>query len=150
MERVRMLGNRERTRRSIDIGGGLHITPEDVLESHFRRLALQGNPQLSQEVSIQVRPNLHSAIRVVAPTLAPLTQIAEELATRIPTMQPSADFRSELHRELELAHRRQTEQRSHQAAAPRRATGPWLLAAAIAAAGLAGVALWLLGRKRVR
>lgn len=138
-------------RRSIDLGGGYRISPEDVLESHFRQIAGPPIVLRTQDVGVQVTPNLHTAIRVVAPTLAPLAQIAEELTTRMPTVQPAANFRSELHMALEEAHRVQTAQRII-AAARARSRRPRLVAlaaSAIVALGLAGAALWLL-RKRPR
>jgi hypothetical protein len=136
-------------REAIDLGGGHRMAPEDVLESHFRRI--HGPPIVlrTQDVSVQVAPNFQSAIRVVAPTLAPLTQIAEELATRFPTVQPATDFRNELQRALEEAHRLKTEKRGIPAGLPRFRRSRWVTATAttLAVLGLVGVVLWLLRRK---
>jgi hypothetical protein len=93
----------------IDLGGGRHLPAEDVLEGHFRRLA---STPASQEIQVQVTPNLNAAIRVVAPQLAPLTQIAEELATTFPSVRPTEEFRRDLQRALEMAHRQQHAQRT--------------------------------------
>jgi hypothetical protein len=161
MVRGRWFGRAQRrsARNSIDLGGGHRVAPEDLLEGHFRRLAtdwaasLTPQPALApagprtQEVRVQVAPRLDTAIRVVAPTLAPLAQIAEELAAKIPTVQPPAQFRAELHEALEQAHRRHLEQQSLSPLPAPRRTLPWLLAGLLAALGLAGVALWLLRRR---
>ncbi len=164
MERVRWFSRRP-ARRAIDLGGGRQAAPEDLLEGHFRRLAteiasglasgLAAQPTLApsaprtQEVHVQVSPRFDTAIRVVAPALAPLAQIAEELAAKIPTVQPTAQFRTELHRALEEAHRRHQEAETGPPArpAPVRSTLPWLVAGALAGMGLAGIALWLLRLK---
>ena len=94
---------------AIDLGGGRHLPAEDLLEGHFRRLA---STPASQEIQVQVTPNLNAAIRVVAPQLAPLTQIAEELATTFPCVRPTEEFRRDLQRALEMAHRQQHAQRT--------------------------------------
>lgn len=100
----------------IDLGGGRLLPAEDVLESHFRRLAEQtaAFKAGTQDVQIEVAPNLSAAIRVVAPKLAPLTEIAEELSHKIGTVAPDTQFRSELHRALEEAHRQLAAQRAAQ------------------------------------
>lgn len=101
----------------IDLGGGRTLPPEEVLESHFRRLAqmqTQGAANHTQDVRIEVAPNIKAAIRVMAPKLAPLTEIAEELAVKINSVEPEPGFRSELHRALEEAHRQMAAQRAAQ------------------------------------
>mgnify|MGYP003382275905 CR=1 FL=1 len=118
-------------RNGIDLGGGHFVKPEDVLEGHFRRLAVSSAPAAStasHEVQVQVGGNLKAAIRVMAPTLAPLTQIAEELAGKFTTVSPTPQFRSELHRALEAAHRQQIAQRSlgTQTAPPVQTAPSWL------------------------
>ena len=102
--------------RNVDLGGGRLLPAEDVLESHFRRLAERTAALQSgtQDVHIEVAPNLNAAIRVVAPKLAPLTEIAEELSYKISTVAPDMQFRSDLHRALEEAHRQLAEQRAAQ------------------------------------
>ena len=67
----------------IDLGGGRTLPAEDVLESHFRRMnEMRQGAGTAQDVRIEVAPNIKAAIRVMAPKLAPLTEIAEELATQ--------------------------------------------------------------------
>lgn len=127
---------------AIDLGGGRLVAPEDLLEGHFLRLAAQRTRP--HEVSVQVRPALKSVIQVAAPTLAPLTQLAEQVAGTLPTVQPAPDFRSQLHRALEEAHRRRLE-----SPAPSQAERDWvtLLAATLVALGAAGLVLYLLRRR---
>jgi hypothetical protein len=101
---------------SIDLGGGRLLPAEDVLESHFRRMSERTSALQSgtQDVTIEIAPNLNAAIRVVAPKLAPLTEIAEELSHKIGTVTPDTQFRTELHRALEEAHRQLAAQRAAQ------------------------------------
>lgn len=96
----------------IDLGGGRTLPAEDVLESHFRRMAAIRNQGNVEDVRIEVAPNIKAAIRVMAPKLAPLTDIAEELAVKINSVEPEPGFRSELHRALEEAHRQMAAQRA--------------------------------------
>lgn len=98
----------------IDLGGGRIMPAEDVLESHFRRIASMKNAPAAQDVRIEVAPNIKAAIRVMAPKLAPLAEIAEELAVKINSVEPEPGFRSDLHRALEEAHRQLAAQRAAQ------------------------------------
>ena len=88
----------------IDMGNGRLVSAVDVLEGHYRRLA-------TRTVTVQVQPDLQSAITVVAPELAPLTAVAADVAEALPRVQPTTQFRSELHRALERTHRQQSAQR---------------------------------------
>lgn len=88
----------------IDMGNGRLISAEDLLDGHFRRLA-------TTTVQVQVKPDLQAAITVVAPTLAPLTELASEVARAVPVAQPAPRFRQDLQRALELTHRQQAAQR---------------------------------------
>ena len=106
--------NRKAHADGIDLGGGRTLPPEDVLESHFRRIAAMRNAPAAQDVRIEVAPNIKAAIRVVAPKLAPLTEIAEELALKMNSVQPEPGFRSDLHLALEEAHRQMAAQRAAQ------------------------------------
>ncbi len=123
---------------AIDLGGGRMVAAEDLLEGHFRRL--EAEARRSQQVSVQVRPALKSVIEVAAPTLAPLTQIAEQVAAKLPTLQPAAGFRDELHRALEEAHRRRLDAPTQ----PQTTGWPALLAAALVGLGVAWLVLRLL------
>lgn len=88
----------------IDMGNGRLLSAEDVLEGHFHRLA-------TRTVHVQVKPDLQAALTVLAPKLAPLTEVAAEVAQVLPPIQPAAQFRRDLHRALELTHRQQLAQR---------------------------------------
>ncbi|CAN5711245.1 hypothetical protein BH10CHL1_BH10CHL1_08280 [soil metagenome] len=88
----------------IDLGNGNFLEAEDVLEGHFHRLA-------STTVPVQVNANLTAAITVLAPSLTPLTELAEEVAHTMPQVQPAPQFRYHLHRALEQTHRQQAAQR---------------------------------------
>lgn len=148
----------------VDLGGGRQVAAEDVLEGHFRRMARAGHTaQLAQaaqagsEVRVQLAPGLTGAIRVMAPQLAPLTEVAEELASAFPSVRPAPEFRSELHRALEVAHREHMAARA--ALAERNAaqggrrisarTWLWALAPTLAVALVAAlVAWWVWGRRK--
>lgn len=129
----------------IDLGGGRTLPAEDVLESHFRRLAQERHQPgvRAQDVRIEVAPNIKAAIRVMAPTLAPLTEIAEELALKINSVEPEPNFRSELHRALEEAHRQMAAQRAAQPQS-RWFQSPVLWAGLVAATSALTVALALI------
>lgn len=106
---------------AIDMGDGRFLTAADLLEGHYHRLA-------TQMVAVQVKPDLQSAITVVAPELAPLTAVASEVAQAMPRIQPAAHFRADLHRALELTHRQQHAQRLLGTRPPETATDlPWAL-----------------------
>lgn len=94
----------EDTGPAIDMGDGRYLTAADLLEGHYHRLA-------TQTVTVQVKPDLQSAITILAPELAPLTAVASEVAQALPRVQPAAHFRADLHRALELTHRQQHAQR---------------------------------------
>lgn len=89
----------------IDFGNGAQLGAEDVLETHFQRLAR------TRTVPIQVGDNLVGAIAVLAPQLAPLTLLAEDVAYALPPVQPASTFRTTLHHALEQTHRQHTAQR---------------------------------------
>lgn len=139
---------RKEWEKEVDLGGGRTARPEDLLEGHFQRLA--GRTSGSVEVNVQVSPSESTVLRVSAPALAPLAEIAEELASRIPTIQPASGFRHDLHRSLEEAHRRQMEARRFESTAIHaQPTRLWLwLALGILAILAAG--LWLSTRNRSR
>jgi hypothetical protein len=92
----------------IDMGDGRILGAEDVLESHFMRLARRPR---TENVPVQVGDNLVAAITVLAPKLAPLTEVAEEVAQAMPPVQPAPQFRKNLHQALERTHRQHAAQR---------------------------------------
>lgn len=132
--------------RKIDMGSGRFLTAADLLEGHYHRLARQATAQASQPphtqtVTVQVAPDLQVAIAVLAPELAPLTAVASEVAQAMPHVQPTRQFRQELHRALEQTHRQHQAQRRlgtrrHQD----ESSVAWFLISGI---GLLLVALWL-------
>ncbi len=136
----------------IDLGDGRQLRAEDVLEGHFRRLA--ASTCQSEELRVQVTPTFSAAIRVMAPQLAPLTQIAEELASTFPNVSPAPDFRRDLHQALEMAHRQHTAQRAGASLPAERAVPVkyllWLaLGATLSIGALVGVlGVWRLKNRR--
>lgn len=102
-------GRRAAPRYGIDLGNGQVMGAEDVLEGHFRRLTTRPR---SRQVAVQVGDNLLAAITVLAPDLAPLTMVAEEVAGALPQVQPAPDFRLHLHQALERTHRQHAAQRT--------------------------------------
>lgn len=92
----------------VHLGNGQFLAAEDVLEGHFHRMAAA---PVSTTVPIQVRPDLTAAITILAPGLTPLTELAEEVAHTMPLVQPTAQFRHDLHKALEQTHRQHAAQR---------------------------------------
>jgi hypothetical protein len=135
----------EDTGPAIDMGDGRFLTAADLLEGHYHRLA-------TQTVAVQVKPDLQSAITVVAPELAPLTAVASEVAQAMPRVQPAAHFRADLHRALELTHRQQHAQRVLGTRTPETESDlPWSLLILLASlvVVLAGL-LWFRQHQRSR
>ena len=94
----------------IDLGNGRVLGAEDVLEGHYRRLAKHRQPT-TRQVAVQVGDNLMVAITVLAPDLAPLTEIAEQVSGAVPRVEPERQFRENLHQALERTHRQHAAQR---------------------------------------
>ena len=86
----------------VDFGDGRAVSAADLLDGHFQRLATQPLP---------VAHELHTTIAVVAPTLTPLTDLAEEVAHTLPVAQPTPQFRDTLYKALEQTHRQHHAQR---------------------------------------
>ena len=122
------------TASGIDLGDGRVLNPEDVLEGHYRRVRGRVVP-----AAVQVNDSLVAAIGVLAPNLAPLTAVAEEVATMVPPVAPEPEFRAHLHQALEQTHRQHAAQRilgTRPVAQPRRDhRGVWLIVL-VAAIGL--------------
>lgn len=94
----------------IDLGNGRVLPPEDVLEGHYRRMTQQRSPS-TRQVAVQVGDNLTVAITVLAPDLAPLTEIAEHVSDAVPLIEPTTQFREHLHQALERTHRQHAAER---------------------------------------
>jgi hypothetical protein len=88
-----------------------------------------------------------AAITVLAPDLAPLTELAEEVAGAMPPVQPAAEFRRHLHQALERTHRQHAAQRAlgtRRPFAPEREPRPlwWLVMALAVLLVIGGVWRW--------
>ncbi len=129
----------------IDLGGGRVLGAEDVMESHYRRVRSRIYP-----VAVQVSDSLVAAIGVLAPGLAPLTEVAEQMATAVPAVTPEPEFRAHLHEALERTHRQHAAQRmlgTRRVAVRRRSPrGRWL----VALVALTGLLLVWWGNRRPR
>lgn len=130
----------------IDLGNGRVLPPEDVLEGHYRRMAQQRAPSISststRQVAVQVGDNLTVAITVLAPDLAPLTEIAEHVSDAVPLIEPTTQFREHLHQALERTHRQHAAARilgMRPAPRPQTALLHWWL---VLASVVVTVALW--------
>jgi len=87
----------------LDLGDGRTLPPEDVLDGHSVRLLARRQSNV-RTVPIQLH-DLSAAIMVMAPDLAPLADLAEEVAVAVPAVAPEAAFRRNLHEALERTHR---------------------------------------------
>ncbi|NJN81084.1 MAG: hypothetical protein HC802_01545 [Caldilineaceae bacterium] len=96
----------------VDMGNGRSLNAEDFLEGHFSRMAVSTNPDRTRHVSVQVEGDLRAAIAVLAPGLAPLAEVAEEVAMIVPNVRPGLEFRRKLHRALEQTHRQHAAQKA--------------------------------------
>jgi hypothetical protein len=129
---------------SIDLGNNRFLSAEDVLDGHFRRLS-------SRTVKVQVQNDLQTAIAVLAPGLAPLTELATEVAGVVPQVHPGAQFRQDLHRALELTHRQHSAQRKLGTHPTAPAFFVWhrLIAATIVGLALATFILYLRSKRKL-
>lgn len=89
----------------VDLGNGRFVEAEDVLESHFT------NRLDEPRLTVHVEGDLNRALTVLAPGLASLTELAEEVDQVVPRAQPAPQFRHDLHKALELTHRQHHAQR---------------------------------------
>jgi len=96
----------------IDMGDGRTLGPEDVLEGHWNRLVAQRRARDPRTVQVRVADNFSAAIMVMAPELAPLTELAEEVADVLPAVHPAPQFRRDLYAALEQTHRQHSAQRA--------------------------------------
>lgn len=89
----------------VDLGNGRFVQAEDVLESHF------SNRLDTPRLTVHVEGDLNQALTALAPGLASLTELAEEVDQLVPRAQPTPQFRQDLHKALELTHRQHHAQR---------------------------------------
>ncbi len=135
---------------TIDLGNGRVVGAEDVLESHYRRLS-RSQPPRTRQVAVQVEDNLTAAITVLAPDLAPLTKLAEEVAAAMPSVQPAPQFRRDLQAALERTHRQYAAQRAlgtRQQPQPKVRRWHWPVASWLTVFALVLLTAYLLGRRR--
>lgn len=158
LQRERVEDVRRVREQSIDFGNGATLGPEDVLETHFQRLARSRHARTAaprtrtRTVPVQVGDNLVAAIAVLAPHLAPLTELAEDVAETVAPVQPEQTFRDSLHHALEQTHRQHAAQRvlgTRKREAFTAAHKPgWIgLTAAGAVLCVAALGLWWLARR---
>jgi hypothetical protein len=125
----------------IDMGDGRVLEAEDVLDTYSARLLTERRAPATKTVSVQVDDNLVAAIEVLAPDLAKLTHLADEVAQAVPPVHPEAEFRQSLYEALERTHRQQAARRAlgtHEPAAGASMRTMWLIGAAVL------VLVWLL------
>lgn len=114
----RMFGSRPESGYAarVDMGDGRILGPEDVLEGHWNRLLAQrrtpAGARWARTVQVRVPDDINAAIMVMAPDLAPLTELAEEVADALPAVRPEPRFRRDLYAALEQTHRQHSAQRT--------------------------------------
>ena len=145
-------GGRDACQTGLDMGDGRTLTPEDILDGHVARLLANRRRQaIRTTVPVQVDDDLSAAITVMAPDLAPLADLAEEVAVAVPAVAPAPAFRQNLYDALERTHRQYRVQkalgtRPSQRGGAHRTTGLWMLV------GFVAIALtafgWLALRRR--
>jgi len=130
----------------VDLGNGHTIGAEDVLESHFTHRL--DTPRLT----VHVEGDLNRALTALAPGLASLTELAEEVNQLVPRAQPAPQFRQDLQKALELTHRQHHAQRVLGTRVERPETEtPWTLVALLLVAIACTVSMtlyWSKGRAR--
>ncbi len=89
----------------VDLGNGRFVGGEDILDSHFH------NQLETPRLTVHVEGDLNRALTALAPGLASLTELAEEVDQLVPRVQPTPQFRHDLHKALELTHRQHHAQR---------------------------------------
>ncbi|MFN8440241.1 MAG: hypothetical protein U0175_05715 [Caldilineaceae bacterium] len=88
---------------TVDLGGGRVVNAEDIVDGHAQRL----HKEAKQETDKSTSTSVTNAMRVVAPELAPLTDLAQNIANQSTKAQPDGKFRSDLQRALESSYRQQ-------------------------------------------
>lgn len=99
----------------VDFGNGHQVSAVDLLDGHFHQLTAQSdniNPTTTPLVVVQSASDRHAKIKIVAPTLTPLTDLAEAVADVVPEAHPTPDFRSTLNKALTETHRQHRAQRT--------------------------------------
>ena len=99
----------------VDFGNGHQVSAIDLLDGHFHQLAAQSDnikPTSTPLVIVQPASDRHAKMALVAPTLTPLTDLAEAVADVVPEAHPTPDFRSTLNKALTETHRQHRAQRT--------------------------------------
>ena len=140
----------------LDLGNGQVLAPEDVLDGHSARLLADRERTGIQTVPVQVHDNLSAAITVLAPQLAPLTNLAAEVAAAVPAVAPEPAFRRNLYEALERTHRQyRTQEALGTRPLPRHdsrhhvALRVSIVASIVLAVCAAGLVAWLARRRAV-
>lgn len=89
----------------VDLGNGRSVKAEDLLDSHFT------NRIDAPRLTVHVEGDLNKALTALAPGLASLTELAEEVDQAVPRAQPTPQFRQDLQKALELTHKQHHAQR---------------------------------------
>lgn len=89
----------------VDLGNGHIVKAEDLLDSHFT------NQIDAPRLTVHVEGDLNKALTALAPGLASLTELAEEVDQAVPRAQPTPQFRQDLQKALELTHKQHHAQR---------------------------------------
>lgn len=89
----------------VDLGNGHSVKAEDLLDSHFT------NRIDAPRLTLHVEGDLNKALTALAPGLASLTELAEEVDQAVPRAQPTPQFRQDLQKALELTHKQHQAQR---------------------------------------
>jgi len=89
----------------VDLGNGRIVKAEDLLDSHFT------NRIDAPRLTMHVEGDLNQALTALAPGLASLTELAEEVDQAVPRAQPTPQFRQDLQKALELTHKQHHAQR---------------------------------------
>ena len=89
----------------VDLGNGCSVKAEDLLDSHFT------NRIDAPRLTVHVEGDLNKALTALAPGLASLTELAEEVDQAVPRAQPTPQFRQDLQKALELTHKQHHAQR---------------------------------------
>lgn len=89
----------------VDLGNGHAVKAEDLLDSHFT------NRIDAPRLTLHVEGDLNKALTALAPGLASLTELAEEVDQAVPRAQPTPQFRQDLQKALELTHKQHHAQR---------------------------------------
>lgn len=90
----------------IDLGSGKKVHAVDLVDGHAQRLR-ENTAGLDEG-----KRDLTDAVRVIAPQLAPLTDLAQNISNHSTPAHPTTKFRKDLQQALEISHRQQSVRRT--------------------------------------